>query len=115
MSNADTVSITCAALAGVVLLIIIVIWVRQTILRRRGTPVAEVSESADAVGTAEVHPEVVPDVVPAAIPAAAPAPQPVQEPQVVAVKETAIPEPVPAVAPISEPVTSQAIVSHLKS
>ena len=107
MSHADTVSIICAALAGVVLLVFIVFRIRQSILRRRGAPDSTADEAVEA--SAALQP-----VVPPAVPAAVQVSQPVQAPQALVAEVVANPAPNPDVMMPSEPITSQTIVSHLK-
>jgi hypothetical protein len=110
MSYSETTSIVCATLVGVVLLVVIIVWVRQSIHRRRGAPVTENLETEEPAGANPVAPV----VVPAAVPAAVEVPQPIQEPQVMTVEQVAVPEPNPDEALDDEPVTSQEIVSYLK-
>jgi hypothetical protein len=110
MTYSETLGIICAALAGIAVLIIIVWQVRQSILRRRGSPDLTASEASDASGAPEASQQAVLPAVSAAVQV----PQPVQAPQVLAAEAVANPEPNPDEAAIRQPITSQEIVSHLK-
>jgi len=104
MSYSETVSIVCAALAGIVLLVFIGLRVRRSLLWHRGSPDSSAPEASEAPQEA----------VPPAVPAAVQVPQPVQASQVLAAEAVANPAPNPDGAVNSKPITSQEIVSRLK-
>jgi hypothetical protein len=107
MGYSQTTSIFCASLAGLILLIVIIVRIRQSIIQRRATPpaaAAPVEPAGQQVG--------IPVIAPAAV--QVPVSQPVQAPRPLPVEMPASPEPEPAEDEDDQPVTSQEIVALLK-
>jgi len=101
MSYSQTTSLVCAALAGIVILIVIILQIRQRILKGRGLLAPEPEEDHEPAKTAPAR-------------ASAPVPTIIPAPQTLPAAAAVAAEPAPEEEGDDEPVTSLEIVTFLK-